>query len=109
MVLAKALSVKVWYTQHPDKSSVSHFAGFVKREENIMSNLTFKDILNSAITEFYGENSVKLLMLFAALNPKGQQTVIERAELCYAIPERYSKTIILGEQPENTQGGALRH
>ena len=36
-----------------------------------MSKLTFKDILDSAIAELYGENAVELLKLFTTLNLKG--------------------------------------
>lgn len=73
--------------------------------EVFMPKLTFKDILNSAIAEFYGENSVKLLMLFTNLNLKGQLVIIDHAELCSNIPEEYSRTINLGEQSAKAQEG----
>ena len=69
-----------------------------------MSKLTFKDILDSAIAELYGENAVELLKLFTTLNLKGQSHLMACTETC-SNTAKYSKTINLGEQSARSQKG----
>lgn len=63
-----------------------------------MFKLKFIDVLNSAIAEFYGENAVQLLKVFSSLNQKGQLVILDHAEMCSAIPKKYSRSIKLAEQ-----------
>lgn len=63
-----------------------------------MNKLKFIDVLNSAITEFYGENAVPLLKLFSSLNQKGQANVLDYADVQFSVPEKYSRTMKLVEQ-----------
>ena len=69
-----------------------------------MSKLSPKpiDIINAAIAEIYGTQAVDLLILFSALNDKGQKNIIQYADEYNELP-KYKKALTLAELAEQNR------